>query len=95
MIFFSLSVSVRVILRPAFADVWHLRMAACPFDGMLLCGFGLAACFFMQAARSATEKGTVSSIGFDYSGLGAPVAVCTLVFGTAAAAAAHPKKRQS
>ena len=31
------------------------------------------------------EKGTVGSIGFDYSGLGAPVAVCTLVFGTAAA----------
>ena len=31
------------------------------------------------------EKGTVSSIGFDCSGLGAPVAVCTLVFGTAAA----------
>ena len=30
------------------------------------------------------EKGTVGSIGFDYSGLGAPVAVCTLVFGTAA-----------
>ena len=31
------------------------------------------------------EKRTVGSIGFDYSGLGAPVAVCTLVFGTAAA----------
>ena len=31
------------------------------------------------------EKGTVGSIGFDYSGLGAPVVVCTLVFGVVAA----------
>jgi hypothetical protein len=54
---------------------------------------------FFHAGREIRdrEKGTVSSIGFDYSGLGAPVAVCTLVFGTAAAVSHRcrrtPKKK--
>jgi hypothetical protein len=50
---------------------------------------------FFHAGREIRdlEKGTVSSIGFDYSGLGAPVAVCTLVFGTAAAVSHRCRRR--